>query len=101
MINTNELTKEETYKLMNSSDKIPEGWNKRPWAVYVAFNFNFQIVAVGNGDEFYDSVYYKAVSRGCTVPYIENTVKILTTEQVKEHNNLLEKILKDKKIGKN
>jgi hypothetical protein len=92
-----QLTKEENYNLMNSSDKIDNNWDRRPWATYIAFNFNFQIVAVGN----YDKVHYKAISRGCTTPYIENVVKILSSEQVKEHNNLLEKALLNKKTKKN
>jgi hypothetical protein len=90
------LTLEENYKLMNSSDLIPTNWDIRPWATYVAFDFGFQIIAAGN----YNKVYFKAVSRGCTVPHIENAAKILSSEQVKEHNNLLEKALSEKKLAK-
>jgi hypothetical protein len=87
------LTLEENYDLMNSSDKIPSGWNKFPWATYVAFDSCKQIVAAGN----YNEVYYTAVSRGCTAPYIENATKILDDKKVKEHNSLLEKALSKKK----
>ncbi len=83
---------ENNYELMNSSDIIPENWNKLPWAIYVALDFSKNIIAAGN----YDKVYCKAVSRGCTVPYVENATKLLTQKQVNSHNNLLQKALSDK-----
>jgi hypothetical protein len=90
------MTKEENYKLMDSSDKIPHGWDKFPWSTYVAFDLENEIIAAGN----FQRIYYKAVSRGCNTPHILRAIHNIHPESVKEHNNLLEKALSSKETPK-
>ncbi|MCX6751018.1 MAG: hypothetical protein NTZ83_06160 [Candidatus Pacearchaeota archaeon] len=94
------LSIEENYKLMDSSDKIEECMLcNYPSAVYIAIDEVNHIVAAGSYNECSpNSVYHKAVSRGCLSPYICMASRILTPEAIKEHNNLLTKF--SKKINK-
>jgi len=99
MIKTKDMNIEEIYKLMNSSDKIEENMLCNiPSAVYVAIDEANHIVAVGsfNGCSS-NSVYHKAISRGCLTPVINLASKILTPEAIKIHNFALEKALSNKK----
>lgn len=100
---TFDMTSEEIYNLMDSSDKIEEGMLcNYPSAVYVAVDALTHIIAAGSYNELSkNSVYHKAIIRGCSTPFIDVASKILTLEQVKEHNSLLEKALLNKKAKKN
>jgi len=87
---------ENNYKLMDESDKIPQSWNRIPFAIYVAFGFHQEIVAVGS----YEKVYSKAIIRRCSTPLIENAGRCLNQKLVNSHNNLLQKALSEKENNK-
>ncbi|MFA5952976.1 MAG: hypothetical protein WC812_00095 [Candidatus Pacearchaeota archaeon] len=98
MMQTKDMTKDEIYKLMNFSDMIEEGMQINwPSEVYIALNENGIIIAAGKYQKHLpNSAYMKAVARGCLYPFIEKASKILTIEQINNHNKLLEKILSSK-----
>jgi hypothetical protein len=102
MIRTRDMSIEEIYNLMDSSDKIEEGmlcnW---PSAVYIAIDEANHIAAAGSYNECSrNSVYIKAISRGCETPIICRASRILTQEAINAHNSALEKALLAKKALK-
>jgi hypothetical protein len=94
---TKDMSINEIYNLMNSSDKIEEGmlcnW---PSAVYIAIDEANHIVAAGS----YDRIRDKAVSRGCLTPIIYMASRVLTSEAINSFNSGLEKALSAKKALK-